>query len=570
MLSLSQNWRSCIAAFALAFSVIDASPVPGQTSSVLSVVSAYNGVTTITASAQVVTYAATTTSTSGTLTCTKAGTYSIGTSTTVVLKPTNIPWTAQELIYEYCPFSVFTLFNCATCPRLVTVEKCYLGYCEVSVELRTLSRGTTSTSTSSASSTNFIIGIGYLEPTVTTTKALSAYATGYTSTIPAKLLAAGTVIVGSPVPYVTSTTYLDDGSQAYTSTIGGTILDAISVTTITYTATVSAYDSAYTSTISAENSTPGTVTVATPASFVTSTIYLDYLPRQRRICLHFNYWWRCQCWSSSFTSTVPAAGPTSGTVLVGYVQSDITTTITGSVAATSTIAPSGTIPGTIIITVPTPDVNCSNIGVQFAAFAETPQIINSAGTYANFNPVIYKTQTAEITGNTTAVSYSVTTYTNTAVFVYGSTQKLNDFYLVIDNRGYLFALMTGTYTFSTTSADDVFFLWVGANAYSGWTRANADLIATLTYPSQTFTIDLIEGVYYPMRFLWANGDGPGLFAFSVTAPDGTTILDGNTVASPYVVQFSCDGTSAPEYPAWGAENNCTRIIIYVLNEGFYL
>lgn len=53
--------------------------------------------------------------------------------------------------------------------------------------------------------------------------------------------------------------------------------------------------------------------------------------------------------------------------------------------------------------------------------------------------------------------------------------------------------MTGTYTFSTTSADDFFFLWVGANAYSGWTRANANFIATLTYPKQTFTIDLVEG-----------------------------------------------------------------------------
>ncbi|TGO55627.1 hypothetical protein BCON_0089g00230 [Botryotinia convoluta] len=480
MLSLSQNWRSCIAAFALTFSVTNASPVPGQTSSVLSVVSAYNGATTITASTQVVTYAATTTSTSVTLTCTKAGTYSIGTSTT-----------------------------------------CYLGYCEVSVELRTPFKGTTGTSTSVASSTNFIIGIGYLEPTVTTTKALSAYATGYTSTIPAKLLAAGTAIVGSPVPYVTSTTYLDDGSQAYASTIDGTILDAISVTTITYTTTVSAYDSAYTSTISAVNSTPGTVIVATPAPYVTSTIYLDngesaytstiggdvnigvpvgtvttttFLPTD---CI-------------AFTSAVPAAGSSSGTVLVGYVQSDVTTAITGSAATTSTIAPSGTIPGTIIITIPTPDVNCNNIGVQSAAFAETPQIINSTGTYANFNPIIYKTQTTEITSNTTAVSYSVTTYTNTAVSVYGSTQKLNDFYL---------------------------------------TRANADLIATLTYPSQTFTIDLVEGEYYPMRFLWANGDGPSLFAFSVTAPDETTILDGNTVASPYVVHFSCDGTSASEYPA---------------------
>lgn len=62
---------------------------------------------------------------------------------------------------------------------------------------------------------------------------------------------------------------------AYTSTIGGTIIDAISVTTVTYSTTVSAYDSAYTSTVSAVGSTPGTVIVATPAPYVTSTVYLD-------------------------------------------------------------------------------------------------------------------------------------------------------------------------------------------------------------------------------------------------------------------------------------------------------
>ncbi|KAJ8071562.1 hypothetical protein OCU04_001876 [Sclerotinia nivalis] len=57
-----------------------------------------------------------------------------------------------------------------------------------------------------------------------------------------------------------------------------------------------------------------------------------------------------------------------------------------------------------------------------------------------------------------------------------------------------------------------------------------------------------------MRSLWANGDGSGPFAFSITARDGTTILDGNTVTSPYVVQVFCDGTSAPGYPAWGSES----------------
>ena len=309
----------------------------------------------------------------------------------------------------------------------------------------------------------------------------------------------GTVIIATPAPYITSATYLDDGESPYTSTVDGNIDIGIAIGT------------------------------------VTTTTFLDPT-------------------ATSFTSTISAAGSISGTVIVGYVETLTTETITGSTAATSTIAPSGTVAGTVLIIEPTPDVSCSNIGVQFAAFAETPRIINSDGVYSKFDPTIYKTQTAELTGNTTAVSYSVNSYSNEAVSIYGSSETFNDFYLVIDHRGYLFAQTTGTYTFTTQAADDVFLVWLGSYAYSGWDRSNANLVADLTYPDQTYTVNLVEGEYYPMRFMWANGDGPGNFEFSVTAPDGTTILDADTVSSPYVVQYSCDGVSAPEYASWGSES----------------
>lgn len=200
-----------------------------------------------------------------------------------------------------------------------------------------------------------------------------------------------------------------------------------------------------------------------------------------------------------------------------------------------------------------PSTNCNNIGVQFAAFAENPQIVNTDGVYSQFDPTIYKTQPAELTGTTTAVSYGVYTFSEEYVSIYGSTSLFGSFYLVIDHRGYLFAQATGTYTFSTQSVDDLFLLWIGPNALSGWTRPNANLEGNLSNQQVTFTIDLVAGEYYPLRFMWVNGDGPGNFEFSITAPDGTIVLDADTVASPYIVQFSCDGTTAPAYPAWGSE-----------------
>jgi hypothetical protein len=44
-----------------------------------------------------------------------------------------------------------------------------------------------------------------------------------------------------------------------------------------------------------------------------------------------------------------------------------------------------------------------------------------------------------------------------------------------------------------------------------------------------------------------------VFQLSVTAPDETVILDSDTPNSPYLVQYSCDGTTAPPYPAFSQE-----------------
>lgn len=45
----------------------------------------------------------------------------------------------------------------------------------------------------------------------------------------------------------------------------------------------------------------------------------------------------------------------------------------------------------------------------------------------------------------------------------------------------------------------------------------------------------------------------GTFGYSIAAPDGTVILDANTGPSIDLVQYSCDGTTAPPYEPFGSE-----------------
>ena len=106
------------------------------------------------------------------------------------------------------------------------------------------------------------------------------------------------------------------------------------------------------------------------------------------------------------------------------------------------------------------------------------------------------------------------------------------------------------------SVDNIAMVWVGPKAYYGYTRNNADIVQTYVstggQPVQykaTFT----AGQYYPFRVMYANGGGPGNFKLSITGPDGKVIIDDKTTSSPSIVQFSCDGVSAPKFPDFGAE-----------------
>ena len=63
---------------------------------------------------------------------------------------------------------------------------------------------------------------------------------------------------------------------------------------------------------------------------------------------------------SAYTSTQPASGSTSGTVIYGYRQSTTTVTTYSSIATTQTVSQQGTTPGTVAVVYPTPATNCKH------------------------------------------------------------------------------------------------------------------------------------------------------------------------------------------------------------------
>jgi hypothetical protein len=100
--------------------------------------------------------------------------------------------------------------------------------------------------------------------------------------------------------------------------------------------------------------------------------------------------------------------------------------------------------------------------------------------------------------------------------------------------------------------DDVIFIWIGQKAYTGWTRANADVGAYYAIPGQV-SINLQQAIYYPMRIVFGQSSGGSAFQLIISDPNGVVAFTYSS-ASPYFVRYSCDGTSAPRYnQLFGAE-----------------
>lgn len=241
---------------------------------------------------------------------------------------------------------------------------------------------------------------------------------------------------------------------------------------------------------------------------------------------------------------------TPSTTAVVTVTSTNTTTAVSTV--TTTVTPISNV-------CPTPSATCGNQGLRFAVYPNT----NSAGsvntnrdsTYSSFDPALFKKRTPEYVNTTSrlgGINYPLDQQTQ--ITIYNSTRTFNSDYFTINHVGYIYAQVTGVYTFTISQSDDITMLWVGAFAYRGYTRANANAINPYGAGSTKYSVNFNAGTYYPIRIVFGQAQGAVIFSSTLTAPDGRVILNPNSAASPYLVQYSCDGTLAPPFDAFGSES----------------
>lgn len=130
----------------------------------------------------------------------------------------------------------------------------------------------------------------------------------------------------------------------------------------------------------------------------------------------------------------------------------------------------------------------------------------------------------------------------------------------IQHRGYLYAGQTGTYEFYNILVDSADWLWIGQNpAYSGYEKTKAILSGTYDQDRpnpNNVTKSLVAGTYYPLRLLFGNDQQKADLTFNITAPNGDIIASQsgpNISGYDWIVGFSCDGVSAPDFKPWGEE-----------------
>jgi hypothetical protein len=85
--------------------------------------------------------------------------------------------------------------------------------------------------------------------------------------------------------------------------------------------------------------------------------------------------------------------------------------------------------------------------------------------------------------------------------------------------GYFKPTTTETYTFFTNS-DDASYMWIGANALSGFTTANATVNNGGAHGDQerSGTSALTAGIFYPIRIQFGEAGGGDNFGFNYSTP----------------------------------------------------
>ncbi|KAK6511545.1 hypothetical protein TWF481_000457 [Arthrobotrys musiformis] len=225
-----------------------------------------------------------------------------------------------------------------------------------------------------------------------------------------------------------------------------------------------------------------------------------------------------------------------------------TKTLTVRVTAIVTLSFVSTSINTVTETAhPMPDLSCYN-RLEYAVYRHS-FTNDDVRSYPAFNVEYFKTAIPLF--NETTPIVGIVGDSNTDSIYHAHVRGLD--YTAVNHRGYLYAPQSGTYTFSAYPAHDITLLWVGATAFSGFTRENANIEQLIGGDPLTYDIFLTAGKYYPIRILWGNALGEAYLNFTVTAPNREVIVSSNKETL-YFLTNSCDGTTAPAFAPFGQES----------------
>ena len=155
---------------------------------------------------------------------------------------------------------------------------------------------------------------------------------------------------------------------------------------------------------------------------------------------------------------------------------------------------------------------------RFTIIPNTPPLTYTAGlykrTYAGYhneNPSFFATATPATYGTNPATSVQTT-----AISEPSSDDGSN---FSVQWLGYFKPTTTETYTLFISS-DDGSYLWIGANAISGFTTANSTINNGGAHgPVEvSATVSLTAGIYYPIRMQFGEIGGGDVFTFNHSTP----------------------------------------------------
>jgi len=227
----------------------------------------------------------------------------------------------------------------------------------------------------------------------------------------------------------------------------------------------------------------------------------------------------------------PAFGSTCTLFIESVVSPTPTPSITPSLTSTPSVTPSITPSRTPSVTptpTPTPTITMS------VTPTPTPTSAFSAGLYKttysgyhNENPAFFATATPTTFGANPATSVQTTVITEP-----GTDDGSN---FSCQWLGYFKPTTTETYTFYLSS-DDGSYLWIGANAQSGFTTANANINNGGAHGTQEVSgsVSLTAGVLYPIRIQFGEIGGGDVMTFSHSTPTitKTTNVTGKVFYNP--------------------------------------